>query len=134
PLPTVQLSSATYSVAENGGSAPITVTLSNPSVFTVTTAFTTSDGTALAGTHYVGASATVTFTPGVTQVVVSVGITDDLVFNFDRTFTVTLSGPVNATLGTPATATVTINESSVQPQTPPNQIVIVSVWRQTSVP
>ncbi len=88
------------------------VTLSAPSGETVTVNYQTSNGTATAGTDYVAAQGTLTFAPGQTvqQIPVTVNGTMQLLPN--RTFTVTLSGASDATIGT-ASATGTIVNSNL---------------------
>ncbi len=88
------------------------VTLSAPSGQTVTVNYQTSNGTAFAGTDYVAAQGTLTFAPGQTiqQIPVTVNGTMQLLPN--RTFTVTLSGASDATIGT-ASATGTIVNSNL---------------------
>ncbi len=106
--PTVQFSAAAYSVGESDGTATITATLSGPSDQTVTVNYATSDGTAAAGADYTAASGTLTFNPGQTSQTFSVPILPDSDSEADETVTLTLSGPTNATLGAPASATLTI--------------------------
>ena len=55
---TLQFSAAAYTVAENGGSATITVSRTGGATGTVTVHFSTSDGTATAGSDYTAASGT----------------------------------------------------------------------------
>ena len=109
-LPTVQFSAAAYTVDENAGTATITVTLDAASAVTVTVNFATSDGTAVAGTDYTAASGTLTFAPGQTIATITVIILDNAAFSGDRALDITLSDPVEAELGTPGTATLTIVE------------------------
>jgi hypothetical protein len=114
-LPTVQLSSAGYSVNENAGTVPITVTLDQATPFTVTVAYASSDGTAAAPGDYITATGILTFTPGVTQTALNVAIVNDALIEGDETFSLTLSNPTNATLGAPASADITIVDDD-QPQ------------------
>jgi hypothetical protein len=110
--PTVQFSSATYSVNENGGAAVITVTLSAPSNQTVTVDYATSDGPppngATAPSDYLPANGTLTFPPQSTSQSFSVTIVDDSLPEPSEVVNLSLSNPTNATLGTPSTATLTI--------------------------
>jgi hypothetical protein len=113
--PTLQLSSAAYSVNENAGPALVTATLSNPSAFTVTVVLTTTDATATAGSDYTAVNTTLTFAPGITTVTQAVTINDDVVYEGSETFNVGLSSPTNTTLGATAAAVVTIVDNEVQP-------------------
>ena len=87
---TLALSVATYSVAENGGTAAITITRSGGSAGTATVHFATSDGTATAA-DYTSVSQTVTFNDGEVSKSVNVAITDDLFKETDETVNLALS-------------------------------------------
>jgi len=115
PIPTLQFSSATHSANEGDGTTTLQATLSNPSAFTVTVNYNTSDGTALAPADYVAGSGVVTFAPGAISANVVVSISEDVIDESSETFDVTLSGPTNATLGTPATSVVTIVDNDGTP-------------------
>ena len=112
--PTVQFSSSTYSVDEGAGTATITATLSAASGLTVTVNYTTSNGTALAGSDYMTATGTLTFTPDVITQTFTVTITNDSAGEADETVNLALSSPSNATLGAPASATLTITDNEVK--------------------
>src|SRR5262249_42715763 len=75
------------------------VGLSGPSSYTVTASYGTLDGTAQAGSDYVTKSGTVTFSPSVTNTVVSVLVNGDVTIEPDESFYVQLSGAVNAVIG-----------------------------------
>jgi subtilisin-like proprotein convertase family protein len=115
PEPTVQLSAGTYSVAEAGGAAVVTVTLSGPSAFVTTVSLTTADGTASAATDFTPVSRTVSFLAGTQSVTATITITDDLIYERNETFPVGLSSPVSATLGVTSTAAVTIVDNDPEP-------------------
>ena len=115
-VPTVAFSSATYSVAENvaSGTATITVVLSGTPVQAATVHYATSDGTATAGVDYVAASGTLTFPAGQAPVqVFYVSITDDGDSEPYETIHLALSNPVNLTLASPGTATLTILDNEM---------------------
>ena len=78
--------------------ATFTVTLDAVSGQAVTVDWETSDGTATAGEDYTAGNGTLTFAPGETSKTFDVAVTGDTVDEADETFTVTLSGPSNATL------------------------------------
>jgi aryl-phospho-beta-D-glucosidase BglC (GH1 family) len=79
--------------------AVFTVTLSAPSTQTVTVAFSTANGTAVAGTDYLAESGTLTFAPGQTQATISVTVIADPEAVDNLYFDVDLSDPLNALLG-----------------------------------
>ncbi|MFL7790658.1 MAG: Calx-beta domain-containing protein [Anaerolineae bacterium] len=104
----VQFGTSAFSVNENAGAAAITVTIASASPMTVTVDYVSGDGTATAGDDYSAISGTLAITPGVISGVFYVPLIDNLVDEPDETFTVTLSSPGGAVLGTPLTTTVTI--------------------------
>lgn len=77
----------------------------------MTVNYATSNGTATAGSDYTATSGTLTFNPGQTSRTFTVPIIDDSLNEVDETVNLTLSNPSNATLGSPATATLTIIDS-----------------------
>ena len=93
---------------EAAGSARICVVPSAPSSQRITVQVATADGTATAPGDYVSYSSTVALQPQQQRACFTVTLVDDAEVEGDETFTVTLSNPVNATLGTPAVATFTI--------------------------
>jgi hypothetical protein len=105
---TVQFDAATYSVEETAGTATITVTLSAPSGLAVEVDYATSAGTATAEDDYTSKSDRLLFAPGETSQTFSITIMDDTEAEGDETVNLTLSNPDDATLGDPATATLTI--------------------------
>jgi hypothetical protein len=70
--------------------------------------YATANGTAASGSDYTAASGTLIFNPGETSKTINVPITDDSIVEGNETFTVTLSSPVNATLGTTTMHTYSI--------------------------
>ncbi|WP_431233339.1 cellulase family glycosylhydrolase [Mycolicibacterium psychrotolerans] len=78
--------------------ATFTVTLKAASDQTITVHYATSGGTATEGSDFVGAAGTLTFLPGETSKTVAVTVLGDSAAEKTETFTVSLSGPVNATL------------------------------------
>ena len=85
-------------VAEAGGSAPFTVSLSRQSGAAVTVHFGTSDWTATAGSDYTATSGTLTFAPGETRKTIAVPVLADDEEEEDEIFTVRLSDARNAAL------------------------------------
>jgi len=113
PAGTLQFSSVTYSVNENSGNATITVTRTGGSAGAVGVTFSTSNGTASAGSDYTTTNQTVTFNDGdVTDKAIIVPITDDTAFEENETVNLTLSSPTGgATLGNPSAAVLTISDN-----------------------
>jgi hypothetical protein len=110
----IQFSAASYSVAENAGSANITITRTG-SAAAATVLFSTSNGTATSG-DYTSVSQTVTFSSGQFSRTVTVPIIDDSTYEADETVNLSLtnaSGP--AQIGVPATAVLTITNNDAKP-------------------
>ncbi|MFN8494902.1 MAG: Calx-beta domain-containing protein [Caldilineaceae bacterium] len=111
--PTVQFSSAAYSVNEGAGTATITVTLSAPAASPVSVNYATSSGTATDGSDYSGVTSALNFTAGQLSKTFTVPITQDTAVEGNETINLALTAPSGATLGTPATAVLTIVDDDV---------------------
>jgi hypothetical protein len=117
----VQFSSATYSVNENGGSRSITVTRTGgTNAFVVN--YATSNGTAIAGADYTGINQVLSFATNETSKTFTVPIIDDTLVEGNETLNLTLSNPSGGvTLGSPSTAVLTIVDNDISPDlTGPN--------------
>ena len=125
-VPELTLSPSAPTVAESIGGAgqTFTVTLSVASSNTVTVAYATADGTAAAVKDYTTAAATLTFAPGepLTQTF-SVPILGDALDEDDETFTVALGSPMHATVGAPATVTITDDDPLPQVNLPTGFVI-----------
>ena len=116
---TLELSSATYSAGEGGGSIAINVTRTGGSAGSASVTVSTRDGSALATQDYTATTTTVTFADGDTAPkTATIPIINDALAEPDETLEVTLSNASGASLGTVATATITI-PSNDQPVPPP---------------
>lgn len=99
---------------DESGAAQVQLTLTAPSERPVTVTYTTAPGTA--SLHdYVTTTATVKFPPDQTTAYAYVALDFDLTDEPDQTFTVTISDPVDATLGAKTTAIVTIADDDGPP-------------------
>ena len=94
-------------VADEGAPVEFVVSLAGASDQSVTVVYRTVDGTALAGEDYESGSGTLTFTPGDSELTVSVSTLEDAVYEPEEQFRLELSSPANATLAVGA-ATGTI--------------------------
>lgn len=122
PLPIVQFSLANYPVSEGVGSAVVTVTrtgeLSAPATVNYATSDTAGINCAAAGTglassrcDYISISGTLHFAANEASKDITAPIIDDSYAEGDESFTITLTNPAGATLGSPNAATVTISDN-----------------------
>ena len=110
---TLSLSQPLFEVDENGSAPIITVNRSGGIAGTVTVSFATAPITASPGADYNDTNGILTFLPGETSHTFVVPIVDDLVPDGDKTVQITLSNPINGTLGTFSNSVLTFvdNES-----------------------
>lgn len=115
-MPVVALSSGASSIGEEAGEATVTVQLSAASGREVTVKYATADGTAVSPDDYTPIPlSTLTFAPGAISQTFVVSVTNDLLFEEDEFVGLVLSTPANATLGTPASGTLTIVDNEAPP-------------------
>jgi hypothetical protein len=116
---TLAFSQPTYSVSETGPSVSIDVTRTGGTDGGISVHYDTADGTATAGSDYTAQSSALNWAAGdATNKTIVIPITDDSLYEgaTGETFTVALSAPTGgATLGSPASATVTINDNDTAP-------------------
>jgi len=99
-IPAISVGDVTLLEGDSGTTAfAFTVSLSAESNMTVSVDFATSDGTATAGSDYAAGSGTLTFPIGETVQEVVVAVNGDVIFENDEYFNVSLSAPVNGTIG-----------------------------------
>jgi hypothetical protein len=105
---------ANRSFPENTARAEVWVTRTGGVGAPATVRYTTANGTAAAGSDYVGATAVLSFAAGETAKPIYIALRDDLSVEGDEAFTVALSQPTGeAVLGTASTATVTLVENDL---------------------
>ena len=99
-----------------GSTTPLTFTvrLTPPSATPTTVQYSTSDGSASAGTDYWSVSGTLTFAPGVGAQTVTVDLIGDSIIELDEAFAVTLSGADGSVIGD-ATGVGTIIDDDTLP-------------------
>lgn len=110
----IQLSGTQFNVAENAGSASVTLTRSGGSSGQACVLAATANGTAAAGTDYTATSNTVCFADnemGSKSLIVP--IINNTVVDGTRSFAVNLSNPSGGGLGAPASAAVSIADDDV---------------------
>ena len=116
PAGSLQFMSASYTVAENGGTMRIFVSRTGGSNGAASANYATADGSATAGSDYTDTSGTLDWSDGDTaDKYFDVPILDDSAYEGDETFTVSLSGAIGAALGSPTATTVTITDNESPP-------------------
>jgi hypothetical protein len=122
-FPAASVADASTTEGNSGTKALVfTVTLSAATPQTVTIPYTTTNGTATAGSDYAASAGSVTFTANQTSRTISVTINGDTAVEANETFTLTLSSPTNATLADgSATGTITNDDSPTPSPTPTPQ-------------
>lgn len=115
---TIQFGASAYGAAESAGSAAVTV-IRGQALGTASVDYATAAGSAADGADYTAASGTLTFAAGETSKAISIPLTNDGVPEAAEAFTVTLSNPAGgvASLGAPTTATVTVSDDDLAPDT-----------------
>ena len=122
-----QVSITDVTVDEDAGAAAFVISLSKTWSSTVSVDVATSDGTASAGSDYTSVNTSATISAGSRSTSVNVSITDDSTDESDETFTVTISNPSNATLGTAsATGTITDDDTTTVQPPPMPQVTITT--------
>lgn len=123
PLPAsgaLQFSPATYSIGEAGATVSISVTRTGGSSGNASVNIAATGGSAVSGTDYQLPPTTLTWADGQSDArTFSIAITNDTAVESDETIVLTLSSAAGASLGTPATATVTITNDDSSPAPPP---------------
>ena len=119
---TLSVDDVVIGVEGNSGfqNATFTVTLSSQSALTVTADASTVDGTAQAGSDFVGVNQTLTFLPGELTKTVTVQVLGDVQSEFDENFFLEITNVSNAVL-TDSFGTGTI----VDDNDGPNQVVFI---------
>jgi disulfide oxidoreductase YuzD len=116
PAPVISVGPQTITEGDIGPrNAAFTLRLSRPSALSVTVAYATSNGSAIAGVDYLAKNGTVTFAPGEVEKTEPVTVLGDTVPEEDETFELVLSAPVNATLGDQVRAFCTIVDDDRTP-------------------
>ncbi|MGH8246046.1 MAG: Calx-beta domain-containing protein, partial [Gammaproteobacteria bacterium] len=124
PLPTLSLSDASVVEGNSGTTAMVfTVSLSAASGRTVTVNFATANATALAGTDYLSTNGAISLAPGSTSQTIAVQVLGDTLDEVNESFSLSLSSPVNATLGD-GQGVGTINDDDPSPALSVNDVAV----------
>lgn len=109
--PTIQFSSASANGLENATPVSVGLTLSMAPVAEVQVTYTVTGTATGGGMDYTLANGTLTVPAGQTSANISLAIVDDPVADGTETVIITLSNPVNASLGATTAYTYTINDN-----------------------
>jgi T5SS/PEP-CTERM-associated repeat protein len=111
---TLAFSAAGYSAMAAAGSVSVTVTRLGGGNAPATVAYSTSDGTAVAGINYLSAAGTLSFAAGETSKTFSVAVLNGLLWAGEGTVNLSLSNPGDgATLGAQSSAVLTITDEDL---------------------
>jgi len=112
----MHFSAVAYSVNENAGSLRIYVNRSGDATGSVSVAFSTVNGTATAGADYTATNGNLSWGIGIlTSNYFDVVIHDNDIYEGNKTFTASLSGPNGGLLGFPSITTITIQDNEPLP-------------------
>jgi Calx-beta domain len=127
PTPSLTISDVTVTEGDTGAvNAIFTVGLSNPSSSTVSVNYASAAGSATSPADFGAVSGTLNFTPGELTKTVPVAVQGDLVYEGNESFTLGLSGAVNATIAD-TTAVGTISENDPLPALSVNDVTVTEV-------
>ena len=118
PTPaSLALSASTYSIQQSAGAVTVTVARTGGTTSAASVQYATANQTAIAGTDYTSATGTLSWSGGdTTSKSFTVTVNSAPAFSGNKSFTVALSAAgANTTIGTPATATMTITGSTTTP-------------------
>ncbi len=111
--PTLSINDVTVTEGHSGTvDATFTVSLTPSSGQTVSVGWATANGTAVSPADYTGTGGSLVFAPGQTSKTLTVQVNGDALDEFDESFSVMLSNPVNAAIGDEAgLGTITDDDS-----------------------
>ncbi|MGL6223480.1 MAG: Calx-beta domain-containing protein, partial [Steroidobacteraceae bacterium] len=116
PAGSIAWTAATASVAEGAGTVTLSASRAGGSAGAASVQYTTTGGTATAGTDFTAASGSLNWADGESgSKSVTVSVANDTAVEAAESFAVTLATATGASLAAPSTATVTINDDDVAP-------------------
>lgn len=112
--PQISINPVSYTVDENSEFVTLIVNRNYNTAGNLTFSYSTSNGTAVAGSDYTSSSGTLTFNDGETTKSISVPILNDSIYESNESFAVVISNPSNGTISNAnATVTITDNDSLI---------------------
>jgi hypothetical protein len=119
PAGAVAFTGATFTVAENGGTASVTLARTGGSLGAGAVTVSVTGGTATAGTDFTAGPYTVNFADGQTTATLTIPVTNDNVFEGNETVNLAVTGSTGGlVLASPTTTTLTITDDDAGPATP----------------
>ena len=98
-VPSISINNVSLSEGNSGTkNATFPVSLSTATTQNISVSYSTANKTATAGTDYASTSGTLSFSPGQTQQSINVPVIGNTIYEPDKTFTVNLNSPINATI------------------------------------
>jgi hypothetical protein len=119
---TIALATNAQNAEETAGKVDVTVVRTGSTQLPGSIDYATADGTAKAGSDYTAVSGTIRFAVGEATKVISIPVVNDGTGDPKETFTVTLTNPVGASLGT-AVSTITTIETTVADKEAPGLVI-----------
>jgi hypothetical protein len=111
PTPAISIANASVVEGHNGNSlAAFTLSLSAASAANATVQYATANGTATAGADYNSSAGSFTISAGTTSKNLAIVVRTDTAMESDETFTVTISNPIGAVIGTATATGVVVND------------------------
>ena len=107
-------------IDEAAGTVTFTVSITGNTTQPVTVDFATANGTATAGSDYTAQSGSLSFAPGVTSQTITIAIANDTTYEVSEDFTVSISNPSNAVLGTASVTGTIVDDGRSLPGGPAN--------------
>jgi CSLREA domain-containing protein len=119
----LQFAQPTYAVSENGASVNLSVTRTGGAGGAASVNYQTADGSAAAGQDYSAATGTLSWADGDAGAkTITILITNNAAYEAAENFSANLSGASGAVLGSPGSATVTINDDDAAPSLSINDV------------
>ena len=123
-VPTANVSISDATANEGTGIAVFNITLSAASSQAVAVGYSTSGGSATAGSDFLSQSGVVTFSPGMVTRTVTIAVSNDLLDEATESFSVNLSGAINGTVVDGQGIGTIVDNDNADPQ--PNNILVVA--------
>ncbi len=111
--PSIAFDTAAYVVSESSASVIVKVVRTGPVTSAASVAYSTVNGSAVAGSDYTTTSGTLQFTAGLTSKTITIPLLKDTIVEGNENFSVQLSNPSGVQLGKVTASTVTITDDDV---------------------